>query len=238
VQHEFEDIGNRVIVLNGRRLNHEPLILLAIEDITERRLAEHRQSVLVGELQHRVKNILMNVRTLARQSYMGADDREDFMKLLDGRLDALGRTQDLLVRSPDSAVSLDALIHLELHAVHMEDRADVRGCDIQIPAGIAQPLAMTVHELTTNAIKYGALSVNEGRIHVDCEIESHSGENLLRFRWRERGIRIDTSMTKRGFGLQIIENSLPYLLGGSSEVEFHPDGIECKIHVPLPKKPS
>jgi two-component sensor histidine kinase len=238
VEHDFRDIGHRVMVLNGRRLDHEPLILLAIEDITERRLSERRQSMLVGELQHRVKNLLMNVRTLARQSYIGADNREEFMKLLDGRLDALARTQDLAARSPDSVVALDALIRLELSAVHMADRADIQVCDIHLPPGIAQLMAMTVHELTTNAIKYGALSVDEGRIDVDSAIEFQSGGKFMRFRWREHGVRIDTSIKRRGFGFQIIEESLPYLLGGSSKLEFHPDGIECTMSVPLPNDRS
>jgi two-component sensor histidine kinase/PAS domain-containing protein len=238
VEHTFESIGPRVMLLNARRLDHEKLILLAIEDVTERSRSEKLQTVLVGELQHRVKNILMNVRTLARQSYRGTSDRDDFVKVLDARLDALGRTQDLLVRSPKRAVSLRELITLELSAVHVLDRVDLMDCSVELPASMAQPMAMTIHELTTNALKHGALSVEDGRVRIECSARRQDGRRLMQFRWRERGVRIAEPPRKRGFGTEIIEKSLPYLLGGTSRLTFHPDGLECAMEFALPPDES
>src|SRR3546814_16165588 len=100
---------------NGRRLDQRDLILLAIEDITARRHSEQRQKVLMGELQHRVKNILMSVRALSQQTRLGSRDLQDYGRVFDGRLDALPRTQDLLLKGSD-AIPLDALLRLELTA--------------------------------------------------------------------------------------------------------------------------
>src|SRR3546814_615487 len=103
------------MLLNGRRLDHLDLIVLAIEDITARRHSEQRQKVLMGELQHRVKNILMSVRALSQQTRLGSRDLQDYGRVFDGRLDALARTQDLLLKGSD-AIPLDALLRLELTA--------------------------------------------------------------------------------------------------------------------------
>jgi two-component sensor histidine kinase/PAS domain-containing protein len=234
VEHKFESIGYRAMLLNARRIDHEKLILLTIEDVTERTNSEKRQMVLVGELQHRVKNILMNVRTLARQSYRGTSSRDDFVKVLDARLDALGRTQDLLVRSPRRAVSLRELIELELTAVNVADQATLFDCNFEIPASVAQPMAMTVHELTTNALKYGAFSVVHGRVDIACHVQRRASRRLMRFSWREHGVEIAEPPSHRGFGTEIIERSLPYLLEGSSRLKFHRDGVECTMEFTLP----
>jgi two-component sensor histidine kinase len=99
-------------------------------------------------------------------------------------------------------------------------------------------MAMTIHELTTNAIKYGALSVENGRIHLECSTRRQDGRHLMRFRWREHGVRIAEPPRKRGFGTEIIEKSLPYLLGGASRLTFHPDGLECTMELALPPDES
>src|SRR3546814_18235662 len=103
------------MLLNGRRLDHLDLIVLAIEDITARRHSEQRQKVLMGELQHRVKNILMSVRALSQQTRLGSRDLHDYGRVFDGRLAALARTQDLLLKG-SAAIPLDALLRLELTA--------------------------------------------------------------------------------------------------------------------------
>jgi two-component system, chemotaxis family, CheB/CheR fusion protein len=137
------------------------------------------------------------------------------------------------VRSPSDAVSLEDLIKLELDSVNAMERVDLSGCDHQIPAQLAQPMSMVVHELTTNATKYGALFRDGGRIVVECRLEGDESRNYLCFCWREYGVEIENKSPPKGFGTKIIEENLPYMMRGTSKLVFHSDGVECTIRVPL-----
>ncbi|HZA65762.1 MAG TPA: sensor histidine kinase [Geminicoccaceae bacterium] len=94
---------------------------------------------------------------------------------------------------------------------------------------------MTIHELTTNAVKYGALSVDPGHIEVEWDTGQRDAETHLWLRWRERGLELGDTAPQKGFGSRVIEESLPYILGGTSHLTFHPDGVECLIEFPLPE---
>lgn len=238
VEHEFERIGQRVMLLNARRMNHHQLILLAIEDVTERRRSESQQKVMMGELQHRVKNILMNVRALARHTRRSSGDMEAFAAKFDGRLDSLARTQDLLLKSSGDAVPLEEIVRLELSARGVDDgdgdRFELRGPFVQLPARAAQPMAMTIHELATNAAKYGALAHADGRILVSWHIDRDDSGKRLHLEWRERGVPIGEPPARQGFGSQVIRTSLPYLFGGHCTLNFEADGAVCVLDMPLP----
>jgi PAS domain S-box-containing protein len=121
VEHEFDTIGRRIMLLNARRLDHMNLVLLAIRDITEQRQHEFQQRTFMGELQHRVKNILHNVRALARQTRKHSRGFDDFFTAFEARLGALARSQDLLVVSPSGAVDLRDIVRRELTAVGAEN---------------------------------------------------------------------------------------------------------------------
>lgn len=223
------------MLLNGRRLNHLNLILLAIRDVTEQRNAELRQQTFVGELQHRVKNILNNVRALARQTRRGARSVDDFFESFEARLGPLSRAQDLLVRSPSTPAKLVEIVRLELEAVGAREGPDfsMQGPAVRIEPQNVQTLAMTIHELTTNATKYGALSIEEARIEITWDVERRNDQDHLRFRWQEFGVRIENPAPTKGFGTSVIEDSLPYLLGGTAELTFGSDGVACRLDVPL-----
>jgi two-component sensor histidine kinase/PAS domain-containing protein len=237
VEHEFEHIGRRIMLVNARRLDHEHLILLAIRDVTDERRARAQRETLMGELQHRVKNILNNVRALAAQTRQGSRTLDEFIEAFDARLSALARTQDLLVRGPLDKVQLIDLVRFELEASGGHEGANftLQGPLVSLLPRDAQAMAMTVHELTTNAVKYGALSADAGHIEVAWRTEQRDAKTHLSLRWRERGVELAGTAPERGFGSRVIEGSLPYIFGGTSKLTFHPDGAECVIEFPLPE---
>lgn len=235
---DFDQIGYRAMLLNGRRLDHLNMILLAIRDVTEWQRHETRQKALMGELQHRVKNILNNVRALANQTRRSHPDLGSFYPAFTARLGALARSQDLLLRSSGEEVTLHEIVRLELGAVGAEEGEQyaMTGPAVVLSPRDAQTTVLTVHELTTNAAKYGALATPGARIDVTWSVEQAEGEPWLRFMWRERGVAIDEPRPDKGFGSRIIEESLPHMLGGKSALTFHHDGVECRLEFPLRRR--
>lgn len=234
VEHDFESIGPRVMSLNGRRLDHLNLIILAIRDITERRQKERRQVAFMGEMQHRVKNILNNVHALTSQTRRRCTDLDQFIDAFVPRLSALARAQDLLMKSPQDSVEVAEIVCVELEAVGAERGTtySVDGPPVRLKPRDVQAFAMAVHELATNAGKYGALKERQGRVHVEWKIVD-DGQKEFRFRWHELGVRIDNKRIERGLGTDVIEKSVPHMLGGSVEFKLNPDGADCRISFPL-----
>jgi two-component sensor histidine kinase/PAS domain-containing protein len=238
VEHNFEHIGRKIMLLNARQLDHMKFVLLAIRDVTAQRLAEGEQKALMGELQHRVKNILSSVQSLAQQTRQRSRNLDEFAESFRHRLGALARAQDLLLRSPREMVELVDLVRFELQAFGAREGADftLQGPKVRLSARVVQAMAMTIHELTTNAAKYGALSGSAGRIEITWSTARRSETNYLQFHWREHGVQVDNTSPAPGFGSQVIESMLPYMLDGQSKLTFHPDGAECMIEFPLPEE--
>jgi two-component sensor histidine kinase/PAS domain-containing protein len=236
IEQELATIGPRTMLLNARRLDHLDLILLAIRDITEQRQREVRQKALMGELQHRVKNILGKVRSMARQTRKRHHSLDEFMEAFDARLDALARTQDLLLTTPSGTVQLRNIVVAELTAggAELGLHFTVDGPAVALSPRDAQAMGMTVHELTTNAAKHGALKTDKGRIEISWRLDPASGGQHLKFGWREHGVRVDDVAPARGFGTEVIERSLAYMLGGSARLAFAPDGVDYRLEFPLP----
>lgn len=236
IEHEFETIGLRTMLLNARRLDHTNLILLAIRDITEERHHEVRQKVLMGELQHRVKNMLGKVRSMARHTRKRHRNLDEFIEAFDGRLDALGRTQDLLLTAPSGAVQLREIVVAELAAGGAELGLNftVDGPAVALSPRDAQAMGMTLHELTTNAAKHGALKAEKGQIDVSWRLDRRRGGQHLKFGWREHGVKVKDVAPARGFGAEVIERDLAYMLGGSARLSFAPDGADYQLEFPLP----
>ncbi|MGJ0504153.1 MAG: sensor histidine kinase [Methylocystis sp.] len=237
IEHEFETIGLRTMLLNARRLDHTNLILLAIRDVTEQRHHEMRQNALMGELQHRVKNILGKVRSMARQTRRRHRSLDAFLEAFDARLDALARTQDLLLTAPSGAIQLRDIVVAELTAGGVESgkNVTVEGPAVALLPREAQAMGMTIHELTTNAAKHGALSAQEGRIEVRWSLDQTKEGQHLKFGWRERGVKVEDAEPTRGFGAEVIERNLAYMLGGSARLSFAPDGADYRLEFPLPR---
>jgi two-component sensor histidine kinase/PAS domain-containing protein len=236
VQHEFETVGRRIMLLNARRLDHTGLIVLAIRDITQRRDNELRQKTFIQELHHRVKNILGNVRALASHTRRGAHTVDDYFKSFDARLSALARNQDLLMQAPSEAADMHDIVMGELEALGAVKGRDftVEGPALRLRAHVAQPMSMTIHELATNAAKYGALATEAGRIDIAWSIDRRDEGRHLAFNWREHGVTIPDTSPARGFGSQVIEQKLPYMLGGTARLSFRSDGVVYEVAFPLP----
>jgi two-component sensor histidine kinase/PAS domain-containing protein len=204
-------------------------------DITERRRvvaaleeAERRQRLLIDELNHRVKNTLATVQSIARQTARGTSGGEDFLQAYEARLVALSRTHDALTRGVWEKASLRDLLLQEL-SPHAEEQYRMEGPDVSLPPKQALALGMVFHELATNAAKHGALSQAKGCVEVDWRLEAER----LEVTWRERRGPPVTPPQRRGFGSRLIKAALETELRGSASLDYAPDGLSCRLAFPL-----
>ncbi|RWO01656.1 MAG: PAS domain-containing protein, partial [Mesorhizobium sp.] len=228
VEHDFEHVGRRIMLINGRRLDHLDLILLAIRDVTEQRRMEKERETRVGELHHRIKNVLTTVDALVRRTLRDSGSLEEFGHAFESRLGAMARTQDLLVRAPKGSVDMSEILRLELqaHGGREGGNFNLDGPAIALPQDAVQAFAMAVHELTTNAVKHGAFASHEGRVEIRWTLEAgEEGATLVMFRWRER-CPIIISPSRTGYGTSVLEAAFRHTLKGSSRLTLHPDGAE------------
>jgi PAS domain S-box-containing protein len=209
----------------------KPVGLHAIaRDVTERRQAEERQLLLVNELNHRVKNTLALVQGLALQSFREGRDAGEARVAFQNRLAALAAAHDLLTRESWEGATLRGLAEGALgHLTGQERRVEISGPDVTLGPKEAVSLVLALHELSTNASKYGALSTDRGRVAVTWRLEG----SLLRVEWRETGGPQVAQPEHRGFGLRMIERALAADLGGSVRIDFEPVGLVCRIEKPL-----
>lgn len=207
-----------------------------LHDRTQERDNAERQKLLMAELQHRVKNILAVVRSIASRTLETTEDLEDFSAHFDGRLRALSRTQNVLTRTAMGRIDLDELVREELltHAGHGEGQVEIVGPEISLRDRAAEIFALALHELATNAVKYGALSQPKGRVSVTWRMLQTAAGGRLSLEWRESGVpALDPSPARHGFGRDLIERGLPYELGAATSLEFLPGGVRCTIELPL-----
>jgi two-component system CheB/CheR fusion protein len=234
VDHNFEAIGRRSMLLNARRLDHVDLILLAIEDVTERRRAEEERELLARELSHRVKNTLAVVQSLAMQTDGRTRSIQAYREAFIGRLHALSRAHDLLFNEQWRGTDLGALIKQAVAAFRVDhpEVVEVDGEPVAITAKQGLGLSLILNELGTNAVKYGALSQPEGRLRVSWRIESAS-DRRVRLRWQERDGPTVQASADKGFGTRLIERAAVYELEGDVELEYAPGGLSCELVFPV-----
>jgi PAS domain S-box-containing protein len=212
--------------------------VLVFRDVTERQRTAQRQTMLVGELNHRVKNALAIVQSLVQASLRQATSKpaQLMAKTLAERLQALHRAHDLLLESQWSGASLKDMVERELDPYRREGgpKIVIKGPDVLLPPQCTSILAMTLHELATNAVKYGALSQNTGQLGVSWK--TARGNRLL-LTWEERGSpAAPQKVSGGGFGTQLIDKGIRHNLGGETKLEFRPTGLYVELNVPL--KPS
>lgn len=205
-------------------------------DITPLKQAEEHQRLLLGELQHRVRNTLAVIRSIMRRTAETADTKEEFFTHLDGRVAAFARIQSAVTRDPTRGIDLGLLISDELQMVGAQEGRELTlgGPPIALRPRAAETLGLTIHELATNAIKHGALAQPLGRIDIAWAIVG-SERQELRLSWTEHGAVVLPVMAPRhrGFGTEMLEQALAYELKGSAQMEFRPTGFNCVIRLPL-----
>jgi len=204
-----------------------------IQDISERKAAERHQQLLIAELNHRVKNMLAIVQAIAQQTFRDVDCG-DAADTFAGRLEALAAAHTILTRQSWEAAELGDIASAVLKPHSRRDEAQIRVTGeekVQLPSQIAVNLAMALHELATNAAKYGALSKRGG--HVDLSWTVTHSEPVLHIHWRESGGPDVEKPEREGFGTRMIRRVLASELGGKVTLEFNPDGLECAIEAPL-----
>ena len=204
-----------------------PSRMLGVDmDITERKALQARQEQLVGELDHRVKNILTLVQVIARQTLESGAKLEDFQ----GRLKALADAQALLISTQWKSVDFAALVRQEMSA-YPETQIRIDGDRHAIKARTAQTVALIVHELATNAAKYGALSTPEGLVDIAWWADPKD-QTFLQIRWKETGGPPVSRPDARGFGTRLIEHGLA-MEGGEAKLRFVPEGFQAELRVPV-----
>jgi PAS domain S-box-containing protein len=200
-------------------------------DVTERKRAEERQGVLVAELDHRVKNVLATVSAIITQTQEASSSHVDFVIALNRRINSLARTHELLSESNWRGVSLAEIVRRELMP-YTRGNTEARGPSVTLKAEATQAVATVLHELTTNAAKYGALSNPSGRVSVQWRWLQNGSHDRLLIEWQETGGPLVLVPSRSGYGTSIIRELIPFELGGAVELSFAPEGTRCQLEIP------
>lgn len=210
----------------------EVLVRLAETAGAERARASERQELLIAELNHRVRNILSLIRGLIAQTRDGAADVAGFITTLDDRIRSLARAHDQITADRWGPARLADLVEIEAGAYlrAQSERVVAQGENVLLYPTAYVTIALVIHELMTNAVKYGALA-GQGTVHLSWERDVHGG---LALDWQERDGPPVATPTRRGFGSTIIERSIPYDLGGTAQISYLPGGVHARFTLPEP----
>ena len=203
-------------------------------DISERRQAQEQQNLLLAELSHRVKNTLATVLSIANQTLSRAESLDEFSRSFRGRIQALAAAHSLLTAVNWDVAALRVLVEQALQPYASSDCSNVRisGDEVLLRPSAALTFSLVLHELATNAAKYGALHKPGGLVAVDCGVRSNGGREL-HLHWAESGGPPVRSPVRRGFGLELIERSVAHQLDGQAVLDYRVEGLVCEITVPL-----
>ncbi len=199
-----------------------PRTLCAIVDITERKTAADREKILAREVQHRSINLLSIIQAIARRSLTGSSSLEQAREIFDERLQALARTNRQLTQANFVGTSLDEIVRQELEPYAARMRME--GPKVILDAQQAQNFTLALHELATNAVKYGSLSSPTGSVEISWMATAIDGDKALRFKWQERGGPPVATPDRRGFGTSLLK-----ALFSDISLEYPPDGCSCEI---------
>jgi two-component sensor histidine kinase len=213
-------------------------VVITSVDISDRRRSQDQRNVLLQELHHRVKNTLATVQSVATQTFRYTETREAFRETFTARLMALSKTHDLLTKNNWETASLRELLtaKLEPYGGGKSSRFTLDGPNVQLTTQMTLALGLAFHELATNAVKHGALSVPSGRIEIGWKIDD--GEQSLHLHWVETGGPRVEKPSRRGMGTRVIESGLTHEFGCEVRIDFDPSGVQCSIELPLREKGS
>jgi two-component sensor histidine kinase len=197
-------------------------------DVTERREAQERLMLLTREVDHRANNLLSMVQGIV--SLTRAEDIPDFREAVLGRILALAHAHRLLAESGWAGASLRRVVSEELRPFAMTDEIHIDGEDANLAPEVAQGLAIALHELATNAVKYGALSVQQGEVHLTWSRPKHG---YIEMDWRERGGPPAQPPSRAGFGTNLLSRALSGSIGGSVDLHWRAEGLSCSLKFPV-----
>jgi two-component sensor histidine kinase len=222
--------------MTGINIDVTPRKLAEEAIITERKQAQETQRLLMDELNHRVKNTLVTVQAMAEQTLRKSRDSAHFVESFRGRLQALSRAHDLLLRRTWTGIDLESLVREQL-LVGADQHAPITcsGPEVQLKPREAVHLGLVLHELGTNARKYGALKVPEGRLSVSWHLTTQGARHYLEINWVETGGPAVRPPTRQGFGTLLVQRGLKDSLGGEARITFAPTGVTCDMRLPLPQ---
>jgi two-component sensor histidine kinase len=246
----FRNIEVQIEQPDGHRLwvlvNIDPLrndageivgVINCFQDISDRKVSEERQSVLLNELNHRVKNTLSTIQAVATYTFR-ADSGPEALAKFENRLMALSRAHNVLTDTKWSGAGLYDIVRdtLQCNAGDAGDagnRLRISGPDIQLKPQLALSMATVLHELYTNAVRYGALSSGEGQVALVWSVTGGAAERTLKLSWQESNGPEVLPPTKSGFGTRVIERSLLQEHQALVDLDFSPSGVRCEIEIPV-----
>ena len=206
-------------------------VAVCFRDITARKQAEEQRELVLAELDHRIKNLLSVVGSIAALSLADARPLAEAREAFTRRLKALAATQELLTATHRAGLGLGTLVEAEL--APYDGRARIDGPELLLGPKVAQTLGLALHELATNAAKHGALSAAEGRVTIGWRITGEAGARMLRFTWREQGGPAVAPPDRQGFGRMLVERVVPRELNGRGRLEFAAAGVSWELEAPL-----
>jgi two-component sensor histidine kinase len=205
-----------------------PRLTGLLVDITETKNAQEQLAVVAREMQHRVKNSLAVVGAIAIQSLRGRADPDAALEQFLARLHALSSATDLILKRHSSEVELSDLVKVIIKPYRGRQNSPfaISGSIVTLPAKFATPLGMVLHELCTNAVKYGSLSVSSGKVEISW---AHTAGSDIVLVWQERGGPPVSAPSKRGFGTKLLDQLIAAEIGGSLKADYDPEGLRCEI---------
>jgi two-component sensor histidine kinase len=201
-------------------------------DITERKRADEHQRLLIAELDHRVKNVLATVSAVAAQTLETSSSMSHFVAALDGRIRSMASAHELLSTRQWMGMSMAELVRREFAAYAGSNNTKIDGPDVMLSAEAGQAMGMVIHELVTNAAKYGALSTQSGRVSVRWYRKLNGSAKLVLV-WQETGGPRVEAPRKPSYGTGVIRDLIPYEFGGTVDLAFAPEGARCRLEIPF-----
>ncbi|MFN3525586.1 MAG: PAS domain-containing protein, partial [Paracoccus sp. (in: a-proteobacteria)] len=238
-EQDFLATGRRSMLLTACKLpqegSREDLILIAVEDVTKRKRFDEHRDILVGELNHRIKNVMATVQAIASQTLGTATSIDEARATFEARLIALGKSHDLLTRENWAGADLRHIVADTVQPLAGgAGRFRIEGPHLWLKPSAALSIAMALHELATNAAKYGALSTDDGQVDINWQLVGAGDDRRLALRWSESGGPPVVPPTRRGFGSILVQRVLAAELNGAVGVDYAPSGVVCTIDAPMP----
>lgn len=203
-------------------------------DVTDRREGEERHALMVRELHHRVKNTLATVQAVLNATTRSSSSVAEFARTFTDRIASLARTHALITEDSDQVATFEGLLRSELGPYVAQGRSTLQGPVVPLSSELAVPIGMALHELTTNALRHGALSDPQGRVEVVWRIERDDAGGALRWDWSEHGGPPAGQPMRDGFGSTLLNRVLTAQTGAQAELRFVPEGIRVSVRMPLP----